>query len=146
MGRVEKSMKHAFGGYPPFSGKEPLKVSSWLRKLTKACNDGAVWDRMALYAIPHFLSGDAETRYMRALSVSASTSGGCSITTYPEAIYWLLETCSEPYTLAMEQDKFSRAKKKTEETEMTMGTRNSNSKGFPFTMTHSFRTPRALSS
>jgi len=60
MGRTTKIMKHSFGGFPPFSGKDPLKVVSWLRKLVKACNDNDVSERMALYAVPHFLSGDAE--------------------------------------------------------------------------------------
>lgn len=116
MGRTAKNMKHSFGGYPPFSGKEPLKVFSWLRKFTKACDDNGVSEGMALYAVPHFLSGDAETRYTRALPDSASTSGGCSITTYPEAINWFLETYAEPHTLALAQDKFSRAAKESDET------------------------------
>ena len=56
-------MKHSFGGFLPFSGEHPLNVFSWLRKLVKACNDNDVSEGMALYAIPHFLSGDAELRY-----------------------------------------------------------------------------------
>jgi len=65
MGRTTKNMKYSFGGFPPFSGKDPLKVFSWLRKLVKACDDNDVSEGMALYAIPHFLSGDAELRYTR---------------------------------------------------------------------------------
>jgi len=62
MGRTTKNMKHSFDGFPPFSGKDPLKVFSWLRKLVKACNENDVPEGMALYAVPHFLSGDAELR------------------------------------------------------------------------------------
>jgi len=35
MCRTTKNMKHSLGGFPPFSGKDPLKVFSWLRKLVK---------------------------------------------------------------------------------------------------------------
>jgi len=42
MGRRTKNMKHSFGGFPPFSGKDPLMVFSWLRKLVKAFNDNDV--------------------------------------------------------------------------------------------------------
>lgn len=123
MGRTAKNMKHSFGGYPPFSGKEPLKVFSWLRKFTKACDDTGVSEGMALYAVSHFLSGDAETRYTRALPDSSSTSGGACITSYPEAINWFLETYAEPHTLALAQDKFSRATKEAEESVEAFGLR-----------------------
>ena len=115
MGRVARNMKHSFAGYPNFSGKEALKVFTWLRKLVKACNDNGVSEGMALYAIPHFLSGDAELRYTRALPDSSSASGGASITSYPEAVNWFLETYAEPHALALAQDKFSRAAKEPDE-------------------------------
>lgn len=116
MGRVTRNMKHSFAGYPHFSGKEGLKVFTWLRKLVMACNDNGVLEGMALYAIPHFLSGDAELRYTRALPDSTSASGGASITSYPEAINWFLETYAEPHALALAQDKFGRATKGPDET------------------------------
>ena len=115
MGRLAKSMAHSFGGYPPFSGKEALKIFSWLRKFKKACDDNGVSEGMALYAVPHFLSGDAEMRYTRALPDAGSVAGGAAITTYPEAINWFLETYAEPHTLALAQDKFSRATKEADE-------------------------------
>lgn len=116
MGRLAKSMAHSFGGYPPFSGKEALKVFSWLRKFKKACDDNGVSEGMALYAVPHFLSGDAELRYTRALPDAGSVAGGAAITSYPEAINWFLETYAEPHTLALAQDRFSRANKEADET------------------------------
>ena len=109
MGRTTKNMKHSFGGFPPFSGKDPLKVFSWLRKLVKACNDNDVSEGMALYAIPHFLSGDAELRYTRELPDSGTALGVASITSYPVAVNWFLQTYAEPHTLALAQDTFSRA-------------------------------------
>jgi len=102
-------MKHSFGGFPQFSGKGPLKVFSWLRKLVKACNDNDVSERMALYAVPHFLSGDAELRYTRELPDSGTALGVASITSYPVAVNWFLKTYAEPHTLALAQDTFSRA-------------------------------------
>lgn len=116
MGRVARNMKHSFTGQPNFSGQEGLKVFSWLRKLVKACNDNDVSEGMALYVIPQFLSGDAELRYARALPDSTSASGGASITSFPEAVNWFLETYAEPHTLALAQDRFSRATKGPEET------------------------------
>lgn len=71
---------------------------------------------MALYAVPHFFLGDAETRYTRALPDSSSVSGGASITAYPEAINSVMETYAEPHTLALVQEQFSRATKEAEET------------------------------
>lgn len=115
VGRMAKNMKHSFGGFPPFSGKEPLKVFSWLRKFTKACDDNGVSEGMALYVVPHFLSGDAEARYTRALPDSTGATSGAAITSYPEAINWFLETYAEPHTLALAQDKFSRATKEADE-------------------------------
>lgn len=116
MGRVAHNMKHSFTGQPNFSGQEGLMVFSWLRKLVKACNDNDVSEGMALYVIPQFLSGDAELRYARALPDSTSASGGASITSFPEAVNWFLETYAEPHTLALAQDRFSRATKGPEET------------------------------
>ena len=116
MGRVARNMRHSFSGYPNFSGKDGLKVFTWLRKLVKACNDNGVSEGLSLYVIPQFLSGDAELRYSRALPDSTSTSGGASITNYPEAVNWFLETYAEPHALAVAQDKFSRATKEPDET------------------------------
>jgi len=109
MGRMTKNMRHAFGGFPPLSGKDPLKVFSWLRKLVKACNDNDESEGMALLAIPHFLSGDAELRYTRELPDSGTELGVESITSYPVAVNWLLQTYAEPHTLAIAQDTFRRA-------------------------------------
>jgi len=109
MGRTNKNLKHSFGGFPPFSGKDPLKIFSWLRKLVKACHDNDVSERMALYAIPHFLSGDAELRYTRELPDSGTALGVASITSYPVAVKWFLQTYAEPHTLALAQDTLSRA-------------------------------------
>jgi len=109
MGRTTKNMKHSFGGFPPFSGKDPLKVFSWLRKLVKAWNDNDASEGMALYAIPDFLSGDAEVRYTRELPDSGTALGVASITSYPVAVNWFLQTYAEPHTLALAQDTFRRA-------------------------------------
>jgi len=109
MGRTTKNMKHSFGGFPPFSGKDPLKVFSWLRKLVKACNDNDVSEGMALYAVPHFLSGDEELRCTRELSDSGTALGVARITSYPVAVNWFLQTYAEPHTLALAQDTISRA-------------------------------------
>jgi len=116
MGRTTKNMKHSFGGFPPFSGKDPLKVFSWLRKLVKACDDNDVSEGMALYAIPHFLSGDAELRYTRELPDSGTALGVSSITSYPVAVNWFLQTYAKPHTLALAQDTFSRATIEHDET------------------------------
>jgi len=109
MGRTTKNMKHSFGGFPPFSGNDPVKGFSWSRKLVKACNDNDVSEGMALYAIPHFLSGDAELRHTRELPDSGTALGVASITSYPVAVNWCLQTYAEPHTLALAQDTFSRA-------------------------------------
>jgi len=68
-------MTHSFGGFPPFAGQDPLKVFSWLRMLVKACNDNDVSEGMALYAVSHFLSVDAELRYTRKVPHSATALG-----------------------------------------------------------------------
>jgi len=75
MVRTTKNMKHPFGGFPQFSGKDPLRVFSWLRKLVEACNDTDVSEGMALYAVPHFLSVDAELHYTRELPYSGAALG-----------------------------------------------------------------------
>ncbi|GAB0491624.1 hypothetical protein MMPV_002878 [Pyropia vietnamensis] len=115
MGRKTRDMKHSFAGYPPFSGKEPLRIFAWLRKFVKACNDNDVTEGMALYAAPHFMTGDAEVRYTRVLPDSAGTASGAKVDSYPEAVNWLLLTYAEPHTLALAQDTFSRAIKEPDE-------------------------------
>jgi len=104
-----KNVKRSLGGFPNFSGKDPLKVFSWLRKLVKACNDNDVSEWMAFYAVPHFLSGDADLRYTRELPDSGTALGVASITSYPIAASWFLQTYAAPHTLALSQDTFSRA-------------------------------------
>eukprot|EP00170_Pyropia_yezoensis_P000367 contig_2095_g368 len=116
MGKVARNMKHSFAGYALFISKEGFKVFTWLRKLVKACNDNGVSEGMALYAIPHFLSGDAELQYKRALPDSTRASGGASITSFPEVINWFLETYAETHAQAMAQDKIQWATKKPDET------------------------------
>ncbi|GAB0498172.1 hypothetical protein MMPV_009513 [Pyropia vietnamensis] len=115
MGRKTRDMKHSFAGYPPFSGKEPLRIFAWLRKFVKANNDNDVSEGMALYAAPHFMTGDAEVRYTRVLPDSAGTARGAKVDSYPEAINWLLSTYAEPHTLALAQETFSRAAKEPDE-------------------------------
>lgn len=115
MGRVARNM-HSFAGFQSFSGKEGLKVFTWLRKFVKVCDDNGVSEGMALYLIPHFLSEDAELRYTRILPDSTSASDGSIVRSYPEAVNWFLETYAEPHTLALAQDRFSRATKEPEET------------------------------
>ncbi|GAB0495567.1 hypothetical protein MMPV_006869 [Pyropia vietnamensis] len=115
MGRKTRDMKHSFAGYPPFRGKEPLRIFAWLRKFVKACNDNDVTEGMALYAAPHFMTGDAEVRYTRVLPDSAGTASGAKVDSYPEAVNWLLLTYAEPHTLALAQDTFSRAIKEPDE-------------------------------
>ncbi|GAB0498077.1 hypothetical protein MMPV_009418 [Pyropia vietnamensis] len=115
MGRKTRDMKHSFAGYPPFSGKEPLRIFAWLRKFVKASNDNDVSEGMALYAAPHFMTGDAEVRYTRVLPDSAGTARGAKVDSYPEAINWLLSTYAEPHTLALAQETFSRAAKEPDE-------------------------------
>ena len=53
MGGTTKDMKHLFGGLPPFSGKDPLKVYSWLLKMVKSCDENNASEGMVLYLIPH---------------------------------------------------------------------------------------------
>jgi len=116
MGRTTKNMKHSFGGFLPYSGKDPLKVFSWLRKWVKACNDNEVSEGMALYAIPHFLSGDARLRYTRELPDSGTALGVESITSYPVAVNCFLQSYAEPHTLVLAHDTFSRAMIEPDET------------------------------
>lgn len=82
----------------------------------KASNVNGVSEGMALYAIPHFLLGDAELRYTRVLPDSTSAAGGASMTGYPEATTWFPEIYAEPHALALAQEKFSRASKEPDET------------------------------
>jgi len=123
MGRTTKNMKLSFGGFPSFSGKDPLKVFSWLRKLVKACSDNDVSEGMALYSIPHFLSGDAELRYTRELPDSGTALRVASITSYPVAVNWFLQTYAEPHTLALAHETFSRAIIEPDETIESFSTR-----------------------
>jgi len=109
MGRTAKNMKISFGGTPMFSGKEPLKVFSWLRKFVKACDDDDVSEGMGLYPIPNFLAGDAETRFTRNLPGSDDGGGRGALGTFPAAVNWLLSTYAEPHALGLAQDKVSRA-------------------------------------
>jgi len=109
MGQTAKNMKFSFGGTPKFNGKEPLKVFSWLRKFVKACDDNDVSEGMGLYLIPHFLAGDAETRFTRNLPESDVGGGRGALGTFPAAVNWLLSTYAEPHALGLAQDKFSRA-------------------------------------
>jgi len=109
-------MKHSFGGFPPFSEQDPLKDFSWLRKVVKVCDDNDKSEGTALYAIPHFLSGDAELRYIRELPDSGTALGASSITSYPVAVNWFLQTYAEHHTLALAQDTFIRATIEPDET------------------------------
>ena len=109
MGRTAKNMKFSIWGTPEFNGKEPLKVFSWLRKFVKACNDNDVSEGMALYLIPNFLAGEAETRFTRSHPDSDGRAGRESLSSFPEAFNWFLSTYAEPHALMLAQDKFGRA-------------------------------------
>jgi len=63
---------------------------------------------MALYAIPHSLSGDAELRYILELPDSETALGVSSIMSYPVAVNLFLQTYAEPHMLALAQDTFNR--------------------------------------
>jgi len=102
-------MKFSFGGTPMFTGKEPLKVFSWLRKLVNACDDDDVSEGMGLYLIPNFLAGDAEARFTRDLPGSDIGGGQRALGSFPAAVNWLLSTYAEPHALGLALDKFSRA-------------------------------------
>lgn len=61
------------------------------------------------------LTGDAELQYLWGLADSTSASEGASITSFPEAVNWFLETYAETRALALAQGKFSRATKEPDE-------------------------------
>lgn len=99
MCRATKKMKHSFGVFPPYSRKEPLKAFSCLRNQVNACHESEVSNRMALYAIPHFLSGDAELPHTREQPGSGTVLGVSKRMSYTVAVKWLLQTYAEPHTL-----------------------------------------------
>jgi len=109
IGRTAKNMKFSFVGTPMFSGKNSLKVFSWLRKFVKACHDNDVSEGMGLYLIPNFLAGDADERFIRNLPGSDIAGGQGSLRSFPTAVNWLLSTYAERHALGLAQDKFSRA-------------------------------------
>ena len=92
-----------------FSGKEPLEVFSWTRKFFKACDEKDVSEGMGLYLIPNFLAGDSEARFTRHLPGSDIAGGRGSLGSFPAAVNWFFSTYTEPHSLKLEQDKFSRA-------------------------------------
>jgi len=102
-------MKFSFGGTLMFTGKEPLKVFSWLRKFVKACDDNDMSEGMGQYLIPNFLAGDAEARFTRNLPGSDIGGGQRALRYFPAAVNWILSTYAEPHELGLAQDKFSRA-------------------------------------
>lgn len=109
VGKMAQAMAHSFGGHPRFSGKEPLAVFTFLRKFVAACNATGVHEGMAVYLLPHFLSGDAEQRYSAVMPGSITDPDGQAVTAFPEAVNWLLGTYAEPHTLANAQARFSQA-------------------------------------
>jgi len=110
MGRTAKNMKFFFGGISLFDSTQPLLVLSWLRKFVKACDDKDMSEGMALYLFPSFLSGDAEMCLTRNLPESRTGTSRGMLSTFPEAVKWLLSTYAEPHALGLAQDQFSRAK------------------------------------
>ncbi|GAB0497133.1 hypothetical protein MMPV_008456 [Pyropia vietnamensis] len=116
MGRTARNMRCTFGTTSDFTGEEPLKIFTWLRKFVHSCDYNAVLEGMALYLIPHFLAGEAETRFTRYLPGGVSDESIFSLPTYPYAVNWLLSTYAEPHTLSLAQDAFSPAAVREKET------------------------------
>jgi len=90
MGRTAKNMKFSVRGTPMFNGKQPFKVFSWLRKFVEACDDEDVFEKMGLYLLPNFLTGDAEARLTRNLPRSGIGGGKGAHGSFPSAVNWVL--------------------------------------------------------
>ena len=108
-GQMAKNMNLYFGRTPMFNGKEPLNSFSQPRKFVKACDVNDVSERMGLFLIPNFLSGDTEKQFNR--NLPGSDDGGVrgALGIFPAAVNWFLYTDLEPHALGHVQDKFSRA-------------------------------------
>ncbi|GAB0490154.1 hypothetical protein MMPV_001386, partial [Pyropia vietnamensis] len=99
MARLSQNMSHSFGGFPRFTGKKPFLVFAFLRRFVKAANDNDVSEGRALYLLGNFLAGEAEIRFSKVMPDSAGHIPGRTVSSYPEAVHWLLTNYAEPQAL-----------------------------------------------
>ncbi|GAB0498843.1 hypothetical protein MMPV_010196 [Pyropia vietnamensis] len=99
MARLSQNMSHSFGGFPRFTGKKPFLVFAFLRRFVKAANNNDVSEGRALYLLGNFLAGEAEIRFSKVMPDSAGHIPGRTVSSYPEAVHWLLTNYAEPQAL-----------------------------------------------
>ena len=80
-------------------GTKPAEHFSLLRRFVRACNDSSVWEGKALHLVGSFLTRSAVIRLNKILPDTAGHIPGQTVTSFPEAVHWLLVNCSVSITL-----------------------------------------------
>jgi hypothetical protein len=102
-----------------FDGSDPILIFDFLGRLTEECDTLKMSEGQAFIALPHFLKGRAETQYRA--SANSSRSGGVS--SWPEAVQYLLRTYATPAAIRKATKEFNSVTQEWDEDETTYAAR-----------------------
>ena len=102
-----------------FSGKDPILILNFLSRFVEEADTLRMTEGQAFVALPHFLANPAETQFLS--SRNASTSGG--VTSWPEAVQYLLETYATSSAIREATNKLQEIRQLAHENESDYATR-----------------------
>ncbi|GAB0492633.1 hypothetical protein MMPV_003901 [Pyropia vietnamensis] len=88
--RLNKDMDGAFQGQPPFTGKDPLGVFTFLSTFKRACDASGITHGQALALLGFRLAGDAKRSFASAVATKGARDR-YAIRTYGDGVNWLLK-------------------------------------------------------
>ena len=105
-----------------FTGKDPVMILNFLTRFVEEADIIKMTEAQALLALPHYLMDSAETQFRA--SIKGARSGG--ITSFPEAIQYLLRTYATPSALREAVNAVRDIRQQANETENEYNIRLSN--------------------
>ena len=110
---------------PLFSGQEPLAVLQFLKNFTTACDETGTSEGIALHLMKHLLQSPARDMFSAYYQVGldGGQPGLDSISSYPEAVQWLLLTYAQEGPLSQRYRMISQSQQEEGETETEYATR-----------------------
>ena len=108
-----------------FTGKNSLAILQFLKNFSTACDETGTSEGVALHLFRHFLLPPARDMFMAYYQVGleGSQPGRDSISSYPEAVQWLLLTYAQEGRLSERYRQLLSARQQDGETETEFGTR-----------------------
>lgn len=90
--KVSTWTKRMITSVSKFTGNDPISVLKFIATFRSAANNNGIPEGGAFLVLRNFLGGKAAVAYEASLEVDAAGAEGVGISSWPDAVHWLLQT------------------------------------------------------